>query len=67
MNVLHATGPLGEFMLCGVAVDAQASGDSAEPIVAAKPGEYVTCPQCQAVIDSVQRSFRSLSYMQRNT
>lgn len=44
-------------MLCGYAFDAFDSGDAEGPIVEAKPGETVTCPDCRRVIDYMRRAF----------
>ncbi|WP_186058673.1 hypothetical protein [Burkholderia gladioli] len=56
---LHAEGPAStsEFTLCGIAFDAQDSGDIDEPIVFAKAGQVVDCEDCRRIIDYV-KSFK---------
>jgi hypothetical protein len=55
--VIHAPSAAVEFVLCGFAFDAYDSGDADEPIIEAKPGETVTCPECRAVIDYMRKAY----------
>lgn len=47
-----------EFSLCGLAFDAHESGDHDEPVVFAKPGQLVTCPECRQVLDRIRNEFK---------
>lgn len=52
MSSRHANAPThDEYTLCGFAVDAHETGDHSEPIVFAKPGETINCPECRVVIN----------------
>jgi len=46
-----------EHTLCGSAFDAYESGDLDEPIIFAKKGEIVTCPECKLEIDYIKKTF----------
>ena len=59
--VLHGEGQQ-EHSLCGMAFDAFDSGDADEPIIFAKSGEVVTCPECRAELDFVRRCYRKYCY-----
>jgi hypothetical protein len=59
--VKHAPGSLGnDYTLCGLAheaaEDAVVIGET-EPVVIACAGEYVTCPDCQRVVDHCKGNF----------
>ncbi|MEJ6003768.1 hypothetical protein [Paucibacter soli] len=58
---VHAPGMI-DFTLCGLSLDAFQTGDAAEPVIEAKPGEQITCKTCRANIDHIRRNFKLYRY-----